>query len=201
VAVTRRNVTSTRQQLLDAARAVLQRDGVAALSTRSVGAEAGVNLSLIHYYFGSRDGLLLAILEQIDADLLARQRAMYGQGEATLAEKWRQAVDFYRQDLESGYIRALMELASHGYSNPEMAERVRELMAGWRNLLVEVAAEALPRLGITAVDSSEIASMIVSFWYGMDVQHLLGVTEAEGRLWQTLETLGHLIERLENGEG
>jgi len=186
---------------LDAARAVLQRDGVAALSTRSVGAEAGVNLSLIHYYFGSRDGLLLAILEQMDADLLARQRAMYGQGETTLAEKWRQAVDFYRQDLESGYIRALMELASHGYTNAEMAERVRELMAGWRNLLAEVAAEALPRLGITAVDPSEIASMIVSFWYGMDVQHLLGVTEEEGRLWQTLDTLGRLIERLENGEG
>jgi len=201
VAVSRRNAVSTRQQLLDAARAVLQRDGVAALSTRSVGAEAGVNLSLIHYYFGSRDGLLLAILEQMDADLLARQRAMYGQGETTLAEKWRQAVDFYRQDLESGYIRALMELASHGYTNAEMAERVRELMAGWRNLLAEVAAEALPRLGITAVDPSEIASMIVSFWYGMDVQHLLGVTEEEGRLWQTLDTLGRLIERLENGEG
>jgi len=201
VAVSRRNAVSTRQQLLDAARAVLQRDGVAALSTRSVGAEAGVNLSLIHYYFGSRDGLLLAILEQMDADLLARQRAMYGQGETTLAEKWRQAVDFYRQDLESGYIRALMELASHGYTNAEMAERVRELMAGWRNLLAEVAAEALPRLGITAVDPSEIASMIVSFWYGMDVQHLVGVTEEEGRLWQTLDTLGRLIERLENGEG
>ena len=201
MAVSRRNAVSTRQQLLDAARAVLQRDGVAALSTRSVGAEAGVNLSLIHYYFGSRDGLLLAILEQMDADLLARQRAMYGQGETTLAEKWRQAVDFYRQDLESGYIRALMELASHGYTNAEMAERVRELMAGWRNLLAEVAAEALPRLGITAVDPSEIASMIVSFWYGMDVQHLLGVTEEEGRLWQTLDTLGRLIERLENGEG
>ena len=201
MAVSRRNAVSTRQQLLDAARAVLQRDGVAALSTRSVGAEARVNLSLIHYYFGSRDGLLLAILEQMDADLLARQRAMYGQGETTLAEKWRQAVDFYRQDLESGYIRALMELASHGYTNAEMAERVRELMAGWRNLLAEVAAEALPRLGITAVDPSEIASMIVSFWYGMDVQHLLGVTEEEGRLWQTLDTLGRLIERLENGEG
>ena len=71
----------------------------------------------------------------------------------------------------------------------------------WRNLLAEVAAEALPRLGITAVDPSEIASMIVSFWYGMDVQHLVGVTEEEGRLWQTLDTLGRLIERLENGEG
>ena len=201
MAVSRRNAVSTRQQLLDAARAVLQRDGVAALSTRSVGAEAGVNLSLIHYYFGSRDGLLLAILEQMDADLLARQRAMYGQGETTLAEKWRQAVDFYRQDLESGYIRALMELASHGYTNAEMAERVRELMAGWRDLLTQVAAAALPRLGITAVDPSEIASMIVSFWYGMDVQHLLGVTEEEGRLWQTLDTLVRLIERLENGEG
>ena len=200
MAITRRNGVSTKQQLLDAARAVLQRDGVAALSTRAVGAEAGVNLSLIHYYFGSRDGLLLAILEQMDADLLARQRAMYGRADSSLAAKWRQAIDYYHQDLQSGYVRTLLELAAHGYSNPEMAERVRGLMTGWRNLLTEVAEAATERFGISALEPAEIASVIVSFWLGTELQHLLGVTEEEGRLWQTLDTFGRLIERLENGE-
>ena len=30
---------------------------------------------------------------------------------------------------------------------------------------------------------------------------LFEITEEEGRLWQTLDTLGRLIERMENGEG
>ena len=33
----------------------------------------------------------------------------------------------------------------------------------------------------------------------MELQHSLGITEDEGNLWQTVETLGRLIERLETG--
>jgi len=59
--------------------------------------EAQVNLSLIHYYFSSREGLLLALLERMDEELLERQRAMYGQPAVSLADKWRQAIEFYRR--------------------------------------------------------------------------------------------------------
>jgi AcrR family transcriptional regulator len=184
---------------LGAARAVLNRDGAAELSTRSVAAEAGVHLSLIHYYFESREGLLLAALERINQELLDRQRVMYGNEDLSLAEKWRQAIAFYRQDLTSGYVRSLMELAGLGFANPRLGSAVRELMKGWRDLLAEVAAEALPRLGITDIAPAEVASAIVTFWYGMELQHSLEITEDEGSLWQTVETLGRLIERLEMG--
>jgi AcrR family transcriptional regulator len=196
----RRDATSTRQRILQAARAVLSRDGSGGLSTRAVAVEAGINLSLIHYYFSSRDGLLLAVLEDINADLLDRQREMYLRSDIGLADKWRQAVEFYRQDLASGYVRILLELAAHGFSNPEMAECVRSMMRGWRDLLADVAAEALERYGIEAVKPIEVASLIVSFWWGMELQHLLGVSEQEGHLWQALATLGDLLERLEQQE-
>jgi AcrR family transcriptional regulator len=184
---------------LGAARAVLNRDGAAELSTRSVAAEAGVHLSLIHYYFESREGLLLAVLERINQELLDRQRVMYGSADLSLAEKWRQAIAFYRQDLTSGYVRSLMELAGLGFANPRLGSAVRELMKGWRDLLTEVAAEALPRLGVTGIAPVEVASAIVTYWYGMELQHSLEITEDEGSLWQTVETLGRLIERLETG--
>jgi AcrR family transcriptional regulator len=169
------------------------------MSTRAVAAEAGVHLSLIHYYFESREGLLLAVLERINQELLDRQRVMYGSEDLSLAEKWRQAIAFYRQDLTTGYVRSLMELAGQGFANPRLGSAVRELMRGWRDLLTEVAAEALPRLGVTDIAPAEVASAIVTFWYGMELQHSLGITEDEGRLWQTAETLGRLIERLETG--
>ena len=100
---------STKAQILRAARVVLQRDGVGNLTIRSVATEADVNLALIHYHFHSRDGLLLAVLEDLNVDLLARQRGMYDRADMTLADKWRQAVAFYHQDLESGFVRTLLE--------------------------------------------------------------------------------------------
>jgi AcrR family transcriptional regulator len=188
---------STKEQVLHAARSVLQRDGVGNLTIRSVATEADVNLALIHYHFHSRDGLLLAVLEDLNGDLLARQRGMYDRPDMTLADKWRQAVAFYHQDLESGYVRTLLELAAHGYTNPQMAERVRAVMGAWQDLLHDVIASTVQRLHITSVEPAELTSMVVSFWYGMEQRHLLGVSEEDGHMWQTLDTIGRLIERLE----
>jgi AcrR family transcriptional regulator len=188
---------STKEQILRAARIVLQRDGVGNLTIRSVATEADVNLALIHYHFQSRDGLLLAVLEDVNADLLARQRGMYDRPDMTLAEKWRQAVAFYHHDLDSGYVRTLHELAGHGYTNPQMAERVRAVMGAWRDLLCEVISGAMDDLQISIVDPAELTSMVVSFWYGMEQRHLLGVSEEDGHMWQVLDTIGRLIERLE----
>ncbi len=190
---------STKDQIVRAASHVLQRDGVANLSIRAVATEAGVNLALVHYHFHSRDGLLLAVLEDLNAELLARQRGLYDRPDASLADKWRQAVDYYRRDLESGYVRILLELAAHGYANAQMAERVRAAMRGWQDLLHDVISEALPRFGIGVVGADELTSMLISFWYGMEMRHLLDVPESEGHLWRTLDTVGKLIQHIEQG--
>ena len=65
---------------------------------------------------------------------------MYARDVMTVGEKGQLAVDFYRVDLASGYVRTLLELTAHGYSNPIVAAQVRSLFNGWRRLLTEVAA-------------------------------------------------------------
>jgi AcrR family transcriptional regulator len=192
---------STKDHILRAARHVLQRDGVATLSIRAVAGEAGVNLALVHYHFHSRNGLLLAVLEDLNAELLARQRTLYEDPAASLADKWRQAGEYYRQDLSSGYVRILLELAAHGYANAQMAERVRAAMRGWQDLIHDVVAQAMSRMGVDMIGAEDVTSAIVSFWFGMEMRHLLGVPESEGHMWRTLETLRKLIERLEQQRG
>lgn len=49
-------------RILAAARSLFAESGVSGLSTRRVAEQAGVNLSLIHYYFGSKEGLVRATL-------------------------------------------------------------------------------------------------------------------------------------------
>ena len=60
----------TRSLILDAARSRLLADGYAGLSTRKVAAEAGVPLSQLHYHFGSKGGLILALFEEENRELL-----------------------------------------------------------------------------------------------------------------------------------
>jgi len=54
-----------RQQLVDAAIAVMTREGVNAATTRAIVAEAGTSLSVFHYCFDSKQELLDAVLRSL----------------------------------------------------------------------------------------------------------------------------------------
>lgn len=54
---------STRQDILDAARAVFATTGYRGATTRAIAQSAGVDPALIHHYFGSKEKLFSATLE------------------------------------------------------------------------------------------------------------------------------------------
>ena len=104
-AAAKRAETST--TLIEAAKTVLRQNGYAGLSTRDVAAEAGVPLSQIHYHFGSKQGMVLALFEYLNAQLLDRQQALFGDTSLTLSEQWDRACDYLDEDITSGYVRVL----------------------------------------------------------------------------------------------
>lgn len=53
-----------RQRLLDTAVACFARHGIAGSSLRQIATEAGVTPALLHYYFGGKDALLEAVIEE-----------------------------------------------------------------------------------------------------------------------------------------
>jgi AcrR family transcriptional regulator len=184
---------STRDQIIAAALRILAREGFRGLTARAIAADAGTNLALVNYYFGSKRNLLLQLDAALDAVKLDRQRAMYAEQHLPLSAKWRRAVEFYRQDLSDGFIRINHELYMLGYADPAMAEQARARLGRWRALLEEIAAEALPALGID-LPPALVASAVVSFWTGMEVQHLDGTPEAEGHLFAILDFVGDWLE-------
>ena len=130
--------TVTSQVILDAARTRLLADGYAGLSTRKVAQEAGVPLSQVHYHFGSKGGMVLAVLEAENQRRLARQTAMYAE-DVPLWRRYERACDFLEDDLESGYVRVLQEMIAAGWSTPEIGAATREIVQGWFDLLTDVA--------------------------------------------------------------
>src|ERR1700682_7321 len=129
----------TSTTLLEAAKKVLRQNGYAVLSTRDVASAAGVPLSQIHYHFGSKQGMVLALFEYLNAQLLDRQNAMFGDASLKLSEQWDRACDYLDEDIASGYVRVLQELIAASWADAEIGKVVRAGLLGWVNLVTELA--------------------------------------------------------------
>ena len=66
----------TKTRILDAAFRCLATTGYAALNVRDIARDAGVNHALINYHFGTKDRLVIAVLDEANRQLLQRQRQM-----------------------------------------------------------------------------------------------------------------------------
>lgn len=187
----------TATAILDAARARLLVDGFAGLSTRKVAQEAGVPLSQVHYHFGSKGAMVLAVLESENRRRLARQTQMYGQ-DMPLWRRYEQACDFLEDDLESGYVRVLQEMIAAGWSNPDIAAAARQMVAGWYELLTEVATEAAERLGgLGPFTPAEVATLIGNVFIGSEALLLLGFDRQQLPIRSSLRRIADLIRLAE----
>jgi AcrR family transcriptional regulator len=187
----------TRSAIVEAARDQLLSEGYAGLSTRKVAEAAGVPLSQVHYHFGSKQRLILTILEEENQRRLERQTDMYQQP-APLWKRYEQACDYLEDDLDSGYVRVLQEMIAAGWSNPEIGAATRQLLRGWLDLLADVAREA-ERLhgGLGPFTPEEAATLIGSAFMGAEALLLLGFDRQQLPIRSALRRISVLIRELE----
>jgi AcrR family transcriptional regulator len=184
--------------LLEAAKKVLRQNGYAALSTRDVAAVAGVPLSQIHYHFGSKQGLVLALFEHLNAQLLDRQNAMLGDATLTLSQQWDRACDYLDDDIASGYVRVLQELIAASWADPAVARLVRAGIMGWIDLIVGVARRAERRLGrLGTFSPEEVGAFAANAFIGAESLYLLGIEKQGLPVRQVLRRIGDLIRLAE----
>jgi AcrR family transcriptional regulator len=189
---------ATRDRIIEAARAVLIEHGHAHTSTRAVADRAGVRLSLVHYHFGGRQGLLVELLQRENEQLLARQRELYA-APGPLAEKWRIACDLLDEDVGSGYVRLLWELWSAGLADPELAAGWRAATAGWRDLLTDVFAAWAEELDVELpLSPRALATVTANIFQGIEVEMLAGVGADDAPHREVLDAIGALIARAES---
>ncbi len=189
----------TADRILDAARRSLLSVGYGGLSTRQIAEDAGVPLSQIHYHFGSKRQLILALLDRENARLLERQTRLF-RDEVPLWKQWEQACDFLEDDLASGYVRVLQEMMAAGWSDPEVALAVRRDLRGWYELLTDVAERALDRLGaLGPFTPAEAAALVGNAFLGSEALILLGVDERQVPSRAALRRVAELIRATEGG--
>jgi AcrR family transcriptional regulator len=193
----------TRTKILDAAFRQLAERGYAALSVREIGKEAGVNHALVNYYFGTKDRLVIEVLDAANRRLLERQQKMY-ESEGGFAEKWAAARRFYQDDLRSGFVRVQAELLAASLSNPELRQKVVPRVEAWKAVVLGGVREALKTLESSGVElppvftAEAIACWVSEFWLGMEFSNLLGSDPESGEHRLALDAMEQLLRRVDD---
>jgi len=184
------------EALLDAAERLLVSVGHAAITTRVLAKEAGVNHGLVHYYFGSMENLLLRVLERFTDQLIERQRAMYA-ADVPFLEKWRTAMAFLDEDIAAGYPKIWFELQAMAWNNAEFAEPVAKVDAEWRAVLTDAFSDAMRAYGVDKrrfpVDA--VVSLVMTFNQGMMLERLSGISSGHRELLAMIDRLFVSLER------
>ena len=171
--------------LLDAAERLLVDSGHAAVTTRRLAEEAGVNHGLVHYYFGSIENVLARTLERFTSRLIERQRALYA-ADGPFLDKWRQAMAYLEADAR--YQKIWLELQALAWNRPDLRARVARVTEEWRAVLMEAFAQARAERGIE-LPLPALVALVATFNQGMMLERLIGVDEGHAELLAWIEAV------------
>lgn len=88
--------SNSKTALLEAAKAVMEEEGYAAVTSRRIATKAGLKAQLVHYYFASMDDLLLELFRGLAKEMIELQgRAI--QADRPLRELWNVLTDRRRR--------------------------------------------------------------------------------------------------------
>lgn len=93
-------VEETRAKLIRAARKAFAAKGYAAASMDDLTAEAGLTRGALYHNFGDKKGLLQAVIDQIDAEMLARMSAAQDRAESRWHGLLAEGIAFIEMALE-----------------------------------------------------------------------------------------------------
>ena len=134
-----------REQIVRAAASVLGRQGYTDTSLKQIAAEAGVAPGLLHYYFDSKEELLVDVVSGLEREISADWQGAVRDLEDPL-ERIVAALDSVAQRCatQPEFFRLLFDLYMLGLSNPAIRDRCREL---WGRFVDDIEGEVRQVLG------------------------------------------------------
>lgn len=185
----------TRQALIVAATSALRDVGFARASAREIARRAGCNQSQVFYHFGSVVELLLAALDDVSASRMAAYRSILEQA-TTLTGLVESAQTIVTEDLDSGYVRVLVEMITGAQSVPGLGDQVAERLVPWNAFAEEAVQRVLDVVPLgSLVSAAEAAHAIVAGLLGLELlANLVGDRTQAVALFSRARMLTGLLE-------
>ena len=162
------------QRIVDAMRDSVARRGAAGSTFEHVAREAGVSRGLLHYYFGTKERLLVEVVRRDTELRIARLDEMLGEAETAddvLDVLVSSLTDMI--DNDPGYFLLLYELFSAGRRNPDIQREVGQLFEATRSHVAKVF-RAKEEEGILSLrfDAEAVVAYLLAVADGFALQSL-----------------------------
>jgi AcrR family transcriptional regulator len=162
------------KRIVDAMRDSVARRGAAGSTFEHVAREAGVSRGLLHYYFGTKERLLVEVVRRDSELRVARLDEMLA--EAGSVDDVLDVLVSSLTDLienEPSFFLLIFELFSAGRRNPEIQEEVGKLFAHTRTHVADVL-RAKEREGVLSLrfDADAVVSYLFALGDGFALQVL-----------------------------
>jgi AcrR family transcriptional regulator len=158
------------QALLRSGRALFAAHGCAGLSQRLLAEHAGVRPAMVHYHFGSKDGFLRALLQQLYDELFAGLQAGVGDG-GTPLQRVRRVLTTLATFVRANHALVLRLAADAAAGHAVVRDFMRDNAPRHLALLVTLLADAQrqgelpsmpPLLAATFLLGAVVAPMVVA---------------------------------------
>jgi TetR/AcrR family transcriptional regulator len=118
-----------KDHILDVAERVFSENGFDGASTRMISGEAGVNMAMLNYYFGSKEGLLLAVIARKVSSFKDLLVNISGDNSMTQWEKVAKYIDLYSEKIVSNNCFQKLIYQELGMNRrTELSDRVRNIL-------------------------------------------------------------------------
>jgi len=173
----------TARRILDAAQTIVAERGYADLTMAALERESGANRALVAYYFGSKAGLIDAVIESLfknpEVGLVEEIRTGAHGTERTV-----RFLDWQRRVSANDRVnRMLYELLPHALRDPKVRARFADEYREYRHVDAECIASA--PAGLSDDEAEALAAVTIAVVEGLGMQRAL---DPEGfdheRAWQ-----------------
>ncbi|MEO8953805.1 MAG: TetR/AcrR family transcriptional regulator [Ktedonobacteraceae bacterium] len=190
-----------RADILAATLRVIAREGLAETTTRKIAAEAGVNQATLRYYFGSKDDLLFAVLQEMmrmTGEVVQAGISASNELSEAIAESIRA---FWLHVEEAPELQVMQyELTLYALRHPESAWLAKQQYDGYSALVETLLEQNFAAAGKPcAISFAELARFIIAGLDGLILQFISGGRDTI-QAQRDLDHLIHAVIALAEGE-
>ena len=180
--------SKTRVRLVEAAEQLLLEEGYAAVTSRKVGARAGLKPQLVHYYFRTMDDLFIEVFRRRAEENVSRFERAMAEG-PTLRTLWRLNADLRGAAFSVEFVA----LANH---RKEIRAEIARYAERFRAAQLDALTAALEVDGVTAEQVPPIVALLIMTGLSqvLALEEALGVTAGHDA---TMAFVQSIFDRLE----
>ncbi len=182
-----RSLPPTARRILETAKVLVERHGYEGLRFDSIARESGINKSMIRYYFGSKAGLVAALVDDLTHDATLQLIDM-AQTAGNAADRVAAHLKATRRLMEEPSFKCLFDILPEALRDPQLGSLVAALYEWYREVNVTSfgGADADPR----DPELLALASVFMALIDGLVIQVALGGSNFNrDRAWALVERM------------